>query len=451
MPNARMHSQILAHLGGIPRILVDPVEIDEYSSAYTVLDMLDQEYNKPWVASQLLIEQLHQMPMFKFGMDTSKDVIQSRRFVMQLKRIQTEMTHVPDANADLKNLMDKIMLKLHKKLIISWEDKCEETAKAKHPGLYLGANVDFLRQNQKFQVERFDDLIRVLDSHVMKNKSIVDRYGKDGYLNPENMASSAAEALKYQEQRLQKMSGDKSNKNNQQQQSSNNQQRSNNNNQGRGLRSYATVAATGQQNQQNRQQQPQRSQGNTGQTGAAKGPAPGERQIFEKDCFVCGKKNEHWSAQCTNPNQRSPLSLLKSAIKARACYNCFRVNSGHKHTDCPHGHCKKDGCTQKHHTLLHGADWQKIRDLQIEVREESDKRAQVKAAKAEAAANAAQGDTSNSTQQNSNSGGNRKQNKRNRQQAPAAPNASRNQSRAHAVTEQVVATTGSKPAAEDSK
>ena len=442
VPNARMHSQLLDRLGPTPLALVDSIDMDEESSAYRILDALDDEYNKPWLANQLLIEQLYQLPNYVFNLSSTKEVVQSRQYVMHLMKIRSAMKHAPDAHADLKTLMNKIMLKLNKKLIVRWEDKCQETAQSKHAALYEGTRQDYFRQNQKFPNERFDDLITVLEEHIVKSKSIVDRVGRDGYLNPDNVASSAQEAMNYQQKRLEAMQGGRNRNNNQQTQQSsttvNQQQQRNNNNSGnRGQRkTYATVAATPappatnattptvaaavQATQQGKP--PQKPQGNNTTTGTSRGPPPGVPQVWQKTCFICGAKNEHWPAQCKNPNNRSANSILKSCIKAKVCFNCLRENTDHRSRACPHGSCQVDGCMEKHHTLLHNAEWKRMAELQEEAKNELEKKAQVKATKLEAQQTPTPVNATNQSSTNANRGGGNRGNRRRKRQAPSAPN-----------------------------
>ena len=455
VPNARMHAQVLDRLTGPPRALVESIDIDEDSSAYRVLDALDAEYNKPWLASQLLMEQLFQLPNYVFNLSNSKEVLQSRQYVMHLMKIRTAMAHVPDAHANLKNLMDRIIQKMHRKLIIRWEDKCQDTAQTRHAAVYVGTNLEYFRQNQKFQNERFDDLISVLEEHIVKSKSIVDRVGKDGYLNPENVATSAIEAMNYQQKRLEGMQGGNNRQNNQQQsqQSSStaqNQQRNNNQNGGRKTYNTNTTSAPPATNaaaQSAQQGRPQaRPQGNNTQSGTTKGPPPGVPQVWQKACFICGAKNDHWPAQCKNPTGRSANSILKSCIKAKVCFNCLRDNADHRSRACPHGHCQVEGCMEKHHTLLHNAEWKRLTELQNEAKDELEKKAQAKAAKLEAKATA-QAAASNTAQQGSSSanqrGGNRGNGGRRKRRAPQAPGNTNNVQQVNTVAQPVAPAAGS--------
>ena len=177
-----------------------------------------------------------------------------------------------------------------------------------------------------------------------------------------------------------------------------------------------------QQQQQNRQ---------TNKTGAPKGPPPGEPQVFDKECFICGYKNDHWTAQCSNPKNRSPNSILKSCSKNKACFNCLRSHAGHDAKDCTQGHCRREGCVSKHHTLLHDAEWGRLAELMKEAQQEMEKKMQHRAAKAEKVAS--QENTTNNTQGKGSSGkNNRRPPKR---KAPDAP--TKNQQRSNATTQQV--------------
>ena len=400
IPNARMHAQILNHLSGEPKTLAETIEMDDSTSAWKLMDLLDGDYNKPWLACKLLIEQLFQLKSPEYNLKTSEQVLQSRRYVMHLRKIQSAAIHLPDANAALQTLLDKVMLNLPIKLLLKWEDRCEDTARTKHSHLYIGCSKDYTRQNQKFQTERLEDLINVLDSHMAKSKSIIDRVGKDGYLNPVNMAQSAAEAMDYEKNRVKNMQ----HVGNPRPQAGNNPQPKPQNQQSKGkgkgrLQSYNTeqVNQTGssgkpqQQQQPRQQQQSQPKQKNSQGSAGVKGPPPGQPQVWDKECFICGQKNQHWPSQCTNPTNRSATSMLKSCIKARACYNCLRTNAGHVANACTFGKCQVSGCMDKHHTLLHGADFSKIRELQQEVNEKREKQEQAKAAKLEAKATQGEG------------------------------------------------------------
>ena len=443
IPNARMHAQILNHLAGEPRILVDTVEIDEFTSTWTVLDLLDGDYNKPWLASKLLIEQLYQLKAPEFALKTSQQVLTSRQYLMHLRKIKAALAHVPDANSDLKTMLDKVILTLPIKLVLKWEDRCQETARNKHSHLYVGCSKEYFRQNQKFQDERLDDLITTLDDHLTRSKTVIDRVGKDGYLNPTNVAASAAEALTQQDKRLKNMRhiGNKPQQDDSYQPASKNQQQ--NKNQGR-VKSYSTgqlpqnksQQSKPQHSQQNRPQQNQQRPppGKGGQADKPKGPPPGQPQVWKKECYICGAKDEHWPAQCSNPTKRTPTSILKSCIRHKACYNCLRKDADHIAQVCTMGKCQADGCQQKHHTLLHGADFHRIRELQQEVNDKVEKVAQARATKAQAKATteADSNDQSLATGQNAS-----KKNKKNKRSAPSAPKGKPHQQQgANAITQQ---------------
>ena len=71
----------------------------------------------------------------------------------------------------------------------------------------------------------------------------------------------------------------------------------------------------------------------------------------KKGCLKCGERHKTW--KCRNFKNMSPKARFKLVDAHKLCINC--LNDGHSVEDCSSKNtCFATGCSQKHHTSLHG-------------------------------------------------------------------------------------------------
>ena len=75
-------------------------------------------------------------------------------------------------------------------------------------------------------------------------------------------------------------------------------------------------------------------------------------------CLFCGQ-HQHPARSC--PQQMKPDKVYLKAVEALLCLNCLRM--GHHASSCPHPGCTVEGCSGRHHKLLHGHCNQARRNL----------------------------------------------------------------------------------------
>ena len=399
--NARMHGQLINHLSGNALRLVKDISWTSPTSAHEVIDALDATYNTMSTDTRMLIQDLEQKPLPNYNMDNFNSIIESKEFVAALRRVRDSIRRNPDGTgSSYGDVLYKLRPRLTKKWCHVWDSQCQDTATKKHLHRYVGKNKDLIRVNGLYENERMDDLITVIETRIGEQSPIVASHAKEGYLNPEYMKNAAIEAIKIQNDQLNRIKGvgkPKKSNNDQpqdqrQQQQQQNQRSSGQNqqqrSQWRNRSNHAAGQGPTQQNSSNTQapQRPRQQFGNPrpNNNQKPKGPAPGQPQVWQKDCFICGKKDDHYTAQCKNdgPKPRTANSILISCMQYNACYNCLRKNAGHRAEDCTAGHCQKPGCVRKHHTLVHGADFHKMRELREKAQQKKEAAEKKRAAKA---------------------------------------------------------------------
>ena len=362
--NIRLHQQLLMVLKDQAYQLVSSIPMDHKKSAYEVLDRLEQEFDRPWMIFRLESEKMKQIPLPPYWIRSEQDLSVAKKFLYHLERlkaiVQRTTTHM-----DIENqILSYLLAKLHLKYKMIWYDKNEQMAEAHHQQ-YVGLPFALKRANMKFPQERLQAIVEVISRHIERSKEIVDS-GTNGCLSEQKIVESAREALKI-ESRIGKTTDQvqkpflkvvKTNTN------------------PRNAFKTNLISPRGlQTNQQSRVAGSTRNVVNstnprTGYTPAYKPnqakPLPKSGNFGQssdnKKCHFCGQLGSHWMNQCENPLKKSPNELLKIAVRNQKCLNCLGKDP-HRAFECSKPPCGQSGCIQRHHKLLHGADFSKLNEI----------------------------------------------------------------------------------------
>ena len=355
MHNIRKHAQLRQVLKGVALKSIEHVRADNKNSAYECLDILEKEYDKPWLRKQLAIAKVDHMTVPENELNSADKLLSAKEFITHLKKTHLECKSTMSA-ADYEAILDKVIEKMgaqpgQRKLLVKFYNQCQYTAETKHADYFKGHNMDLVRMNHGFSEERYLDFIYVMEKHVLEQKQLAE-VGPGGSLNSSTLAKSAKDSLKSTVQAKLK---DKHEVNMVKPGKlvSTNHKKGRNQNMKTPTTGKRDNKKDIKKDKKNLNQRPK--QVNTVQ--AAKGQ-PGKAS--NDPCIFC-KRNDHYTPVCSNPNKLTPDTMLRNAIFSNKCIKCLGRDF-HISSKCEKRGCRKEGCIEDHHTLLHGADFSKIKE-----------------------------------------------------------------------------------------
>ena len=354
--NAIRHSQLLKYLGGEALERVNDVQINAHNSVLTVLDILHKEYYRPEHLKDMRITNLLEHRVPGKTLSDVNQIVKCQKYIQCMKDV-LECDTLYGVDVEWEFILTKIFCikevrdNHHKKWIL----RCQETAEKKHAGYYKDLP-DYMReQNLKFPKDRFTDFMNLLQD-ILKVERYRSNYASDGgYNNPDFIKKAAKESILINQQRLERMTTQHS----KQPQQGGFQPRNNNK---RYPHSYNADAQPSQ-----KKQSAQKPGVNAVSTPNAPKPPAGfgnPKVEAQKKCIFCNK-TDHWGQFCRSfkPGDPKANERLYAAIRARKCLNCLGPDY-HVAQQCPkQSQCNVDGCVRKHHKLLHGADFNRVRSM----------------------------------------------------------------------------------------
>ena len=348
--NAIRHSQLLRFLGGDALKEVDNIQINAHDSVLKVLDTLHRHFYKPEHLKDLKIANLLARKVPGKTLSDSSQIIDCQKYIQSMEEV-LECDTLYGVTIDWEFIITNLMTKqeVRDNHYKKWILRCQETAEKKHAGFYKDLPEYRRHQNLNFPRDRFVDFMGLLKD-ILK----VDRYRSNysfegGYNHPGYIKKAAKESLLLDQQRFERMDS---------QQSKSQQGGFQNRNNGKKhAHNYAT------------QQKPSsgKSAVNTSNTPNTPKPPTGfgnTKSDVQKRCIFCNK-TDHWGQFCKNvkPNDPGVNQRLYAAVKNRKCLNCLGPEY-HVSSKCVKpSQCGIDGCVRKHHKLLHGADFNRIKTM----------------------------------------------------------------------------------------
>ena len=380
--NAIRHSQLLRFIGGNALKRVDHVRINANDSALTVLDLLHEHFYKPDSLKNMKVTNLLQMRIPGKTLADVDQIVECEKYIQCMKEV-LECDTLYGVEVEWEHIITQIMTKneVRENHYKKWQLRCQKTAEEKHAGYYKDLPDYRRHQNLNFPRDRFVDFMNLLQD-ILK----VDRYKanyayESGINNPNYIKKAAKESLLMEQLRSERM--DAHNSIPKQQGPQSQQHRGNNK---KHVHNYKSEV----------QQQPTSTKASTVNTAATTNtPKPPSRygnprqesQQQQKRCIFCNK-TDHWGQFCRNVKPKDPNvnQRLYAVIRARKCLNCLGRDY-HVATKCEKpSQCGIDGCVEKHHKLLHGADFNRVKSMTqgLQTAAENAKKAQEAAAVAKA-------------------------------------------------------------------
>jgi hypothetical protein len=351
--NALRHSQLLRFLGGKALKLVDDVQINAHDSALTVLDNLHKQYYRPEFLKDLRVTKLLALRVPGKNLVDYDQIVDCQKYIQCMKEV-LECDTSYGVEVEWERIITKLMTikEVRDNHYKKWILKCEETADRKHAGYYKDLPEYMKNQNLKFPRDRFEDLMHLFED-ILKIDRYRSNYATDGgYNNPKYIEKAARESIMIEQQRHERIEENSSRRQLGYQHRGNKKEYKHNYK--TDSQSKAKAAKTTAVNATNAPNTPKPPNG----FGNARQDAP------QKKCIFCNKTG-HWGQFCKQirPGDPGVNQRLNAAVRNRKCLNCLGPEF-HVSSKCEKpSQCGIDGCLQKHHKLLHGADFTRIKAM----------------------------------------------------------------------------------------